>query len=170
MPELTDDPSTLGPRPTGPSRRTALRVVAVTGAGAALLAACGGGGDSEAGTSGDDTSTPAGSGTDATDGDTPTQGSGGGLVAAADVPVGGGVILEARKVVVTQPTEGQFRAFSAVCTHQSCTVASVRRGVISCPCHGSAFNVADGSVKNGPATRPLKEIAVAVDGDQVVEA
>jgi Rieske Fe-S protein len=169
MPELTDDPSTPRATPTGLSRRTALRVVAVTGAGAAVLVACGGGGDTGAGATSDASDSSAGG--SGTSGAEPTgQGSGGALVATADVPVGGGVILEAEKVVVTQPTEGTFRAFSAVCTHQACTVASVRDGLISCPCHGSTYDVTDGSVQNGPATRPLKEIAVTVEGDQVVES
>lgn len=92
------------------------------------------------------------------------------LVATSEVPVNGGVVLEAEKIVVTQPTEGTFKAYTAVCTHNSCTVASVEDGIISCPCHGSQFRAADGSVANGPATRPLKEIPVTVEGSDVVRA
>jgi len=44
----------------------------------------------------------------------------------------------------------------------------VKKNVISCPCHGSAFSAEDGSVENGPASRPLREIPVTVEGDQVV--
>ena len=80
------------------------------------------------------------------------------------------MILEGKRIVVTQPTEGDFKAFTAVCTHQSCLVSSVKDGTISCPCHGSAYSAADGSVKNGPATRALREIAVTVEGGEVVEA
>lgn len=152
---------------SGPSRRTLLRVVAASG-GAVVLAACGG--DDE--TSG--TGNPGNQSNESPTGaDSPTENggsAGGGLVATADVPVGSGVILEQEKVVVTQLTEGQFQAFTAVCTHQSCTVASINKERISCPCHGSAYSVQDGSVLNGPATRPLKEIPVAVEGDQVVRA
>ena len=50
-----------------------------------------------------------------------------GAIAAAEIPVGGGKVFEALKVVVTQPTAGDFKAFSAVCTHQACTVGR-RRG------------------------------------------
>ncbi len=150
----------------GPSRRTVLRAVSVSGAAAALLAACGGGGTATSGTG--DASTPA-DGTGPGDGESSGAAAGGPLVATADVPVGGGIILEVEKVVVTQPTEGTFKAFTAICTHQSCTVASVKADRISCACHGSAFSAADGSVLNGPATRPLKEIAVSVEGDQVVQ-
>jgi Rieske Fe-S protein len=82
--------------------------------------------------------------------------------------VGGGVI--GGGVVVTQPTEGEFRGFSSTCTHQGCTVASVADGVISCPCHGSRFSAEDGSVDNGPATAPLPEVAVSVEGENVVRA
>jgi Rieske Fe-S protein len=69
--------------------------------------------------------------------------------------------------VVTQPTEGEFKAFSAVCTHQGCPVQSISDGTINCQCHGSAFAIEDGSVVNGPATRPLESKAVSVEGDSV---
>ena len=91
----------------------------------------------------------------------------GALVSTADVPVGGGVILAARSVVVTQPTAGTFKAFDTTCTHQGCTVNEVAGGTINCPCHGSKFNVADGSVAAGPAPSPLPEKAVKVDGNAV---
>lgn len=152
----------------GPSRRTVLRAVSVSGAAAALLAACGGGGD--AATSGAGDATTPSDGASPSGGESSGGSGGGALVATADVPVGGGVILEAEKVVVTQPTEGTFKAFSAVCTHQSCIVASVKADRINCACHGSAFSATDGSVLGGPATRPLKEIAVAVQGDQIVQS
>lgn len=161
---MTPDLRTVRP---GPSRRTLLRVAAASG-GAVVLAACGGddetSGTGNPGNPGSETSTGAGSPAES------GGSAGGGLVATADVPVGSGVILEQEKVVVTQLTEGQFQAFTAVCTHQSCTVASINKERISCPCHGSAYSVQDGSVLNGPATRPLKEIPVAVEGDRVVRA
>lgn len=141
------------------SRRGVLRAAGLTGAAAALLAACGGGEAAGDGTP----STPATGSPGANSG-------GGALVATADVPLGGGVILAAEKVVVTQPSEGTFKAFTAICTHQGCTVASVKEDKISCACHGSGFSAKDGSVVNGPATRPLKEIAVTVEGDQVVQS
>jgi Rieske Fe-S protein len=147
-----------------PSRRRVLAIVAVTGAGGALLAACGGGGD-------DTTTTPGGSGSDsASPTDAASSPAGGALVDTAKVPVGGGVILEQQKIVVTQPSAGTFKAFSAICTHQACTVGSVKDGVISCPCHGSAYSAADGSVENGPATRALAPVAVTVEGGKVVQS
>ena len=87
------------------------------------------------------------------------------LVAVADVPAGGGTVVKDAKVVVTKDQRGQVRAFSAICTHQGCTVASVSGGTINCPCHGSNYNASDGSVKNGPATQPLPAKNVTVSGD-----
>ncbi len=88
-----------------------------------------------------------------------------GALKAADVPVGGGVIVAASKVVVTQPSAGTFKAFSAVCTHQGCTVTGVADGQIQCNCHQSMFSVADGSVLSGPATSPLPAKTVTANSD-----
>jgi Rieske Fe-S protein len=92
------------------------------------------------------------------------------LAAVADVPVGGGVVLAAQGLVVTQPKAGTFKAFSAICTHQGCTVNEVKGGTINCPCHGSKFAVADGSPTAGPAKKPLPETPVTVQGSSVVRA
>ena len=63
--------------------------------------------------------------------------------------------------------EGEFRCFTAVCTHQGCIVSSVSDGNINCECHGSAFSIADGSVVTGPATQPLGEEQITVEGDAI---
>jgi nitrite reductase/ring-hydroxylating ferredoxin subunit len=89
------------------------------------------------------------------------------LAKAADIPVGGGKIFAAQKVVVTQPSAGEFKAFSAVCTHAGCTVATVSGGTINCECHGSKYKIADGSVAGGPAPKPLPARAITVDGDSL---
>ncbi len=89
------------------------------------------------------------------------------LASTADIPVGGGEVFADQKVVVTQPQPGTFKAFSAVCTHQGCTVSKVASGTIDCPCHGSKFAIADGSVVNGPASSPLDERQVTVSGDTI---
>lgn len=96
-------------------------------------------------------------------------GTGGGAVtlSTADVPVGGGKILASDRVVVTQPTTGTFKAFSAACTHQGCVVARVENAQILCTCHGSVFSAADGSVVTGPATRALTGKTVNVSGDTI---
>ena len=98
-------------------------------------------------------------------------GSGGSAVLAktSDVPVGGGKILAGPKIVITQPQAGSFKAFTAVCTHLGCTVGTVSGGTINCPCHGSKFSVANGSVVNGPATSPLAPISIKVQGTSIVQ-
>lgn len=86
------------------------------------------------------------------------------------MPVGGGTIIDADKVVVTQPAEGDFKAFSSICTHQGCPVSSVSDGTINCTCHGSRFSIEDGSVVQGPATRALDGVDITVDGDSITLA
>lgn len=89
-------------------------------------------------------------------------------IPVAHVPVGGGYIDFDHRVVVTQPEAGQFRAFDANCTHAHCLVTFIDRGVIMCPCHGSEFRIADGSVANGPATESLRTRTATVSGDVIV--
>jgi Rieske Fe-S protein len=91
------------------------------------------------------------------------------LGAASAIPVGGGKIYTAAKVVVTQPTRGQYKAFSAVCTHVGCIMSEVADGTIDCPCHGSEFKITTGAVVTGPAPAPLpkKQIKI-VDGKVVL--
>jgi Rieske Fe-S protein len=91
-------------------------------------------------------------------------------VKTADVPVGGGVINSDQLFVVTQPSAGQFKAFSATCTHQGCTVTRVQGGLIRCPCHQSQFDIATGSPTGGPATKPLPGKTATVSGDSVYVA
>lgn len=89
------------------------------------------------------------------------------LAKTADIPVGAGTVFADQKVVVTQPTEGFFQAFSAVCTHSGCLVNEVSDGTINCPCHGSKYAIEDGSVTAGPAPRPLEEKTITIEGDSL---
>jgi len=92
-------------------------------------------------------------------------GSGQGLSAtAADIPVGSGKIFPDAQTVITQPKEGEFKAFSSICTHQACPVATVT-DTINCDCHGSKYSITDGSVVNPPAPKPLPAKTIEVDGD-----
>jgi Rieske Fe-S protein len=77
------------------------------------------------------------------------------------------MVFTSAKVVVTQPTAGQFKGFSAICTHMHCTVDKVANGTIDCPCHGSKYSVKDGSVVNGPAPQPLAAQPIAVSGEKI---
>jgi Rieske Fe-S protein len=153
-----------------PTRRTLLRGAAVAGVAAisgVSLAGCGG---DEATTAGGGTATtPAAPAETSVPATAPAGGggAGAGLAKTSEIPVGGGKIFQTEKVVVTQPAAGEFKAFSAVCTHQACTVASVSGGTINCACHGSKFSIADGSVKNGPAQRPLPAKTATVNGQDI---
>jgi Rieske Fe-S protein len=89
------------------------------------------------------------------------------LASTGDIPVGGGKIFSAEKVVVTQPSAGTFKAYDTTCTHAGCAVTKISGGTINCPCHGAKFNVQDGSVAGGPAPSPLQEVAIKVDGDNI---
>jgi Rieske Fe-S protein len=92
------------------------------------------------------------------------------LATTSQIPVGGGDILTAQKIVITQPQSGTFKAFSAVCTHEGCIVGTVSGGTINCPCHGSKFNIANGAVVNGPAARPLPPVSIEVQGTSIVQS
>jgi Rieske Fe-S protein len=89
------------------------------------------------------------------------------LAHTSDIPVGGGKVLREDKIVVTQPTKGRYRAFSAVCTHSGCIVGNVTGGTINCLCHGSQFNIADGSVVAPPARAPLAPERITVSGADI---
>ncbi len=92
------------------------------------------------------------------------------LVDAADVPVGGGVVVADAGVVVTQPTAGEFEAFAATCTHQGAALARVAQDGIECDLHGSRFAITDGSPTKGPATSALTRVAITVDGARILVA
>jgi Rieske Fe-S protein len=128
------------------TRRAVFGGVVGLGVGVPLIAACGSGGG-EAGGSSTTASGPIGK--------------------TSEVPVGSGKIFAADKVVVTQPTQGDFKAFSAICTHQGCVVAEIKGNDIDCTCHGSKFSITDGSVVTGPATKPLESLKVTVSGSEI---
>ncbi|HEY8984713.1 MAG TPA: Rieske (2Fe-2S) protein [Streptomyces sp.] len=153
---------------SGPARRTVVTAAGAAGLAVALTAC---------GSSDDDKSAPAGSNNSGSSPATTTGGTTGGgaaggkaLAATADIPEGGGKVFASEKVVVTQPTAGTYKAFSAVCTHQGCAVKSIANGVINCPCHNSNFSIEDGSVKSGPAKQPLPAVNITVSGDNITLA
>ncbi|MEV7913577.1 Rieske (2Fe-2S) protein [Streptomyces griseus] len=140
------------------------RTVLAAGAAGAAALATGCGSSDEGG--GDTSGTPTAS-DGASEGASPGGSDGVELAGTGDVPVGGGTIFKERKVVVTQPEEGEFKAFSAVCTHASCLVSTVSDGTINCPCHGSRFSITDAAVEAGPATRPLPAERISVSGGTI---
>ena len=70
-------------------------------------------------------------------------------------------------VIVSQPSAGEYKAFSTVCTHQGCQVQVQDSNRIVCPCHGSEYAVADGSVVHGPAEEALTSYPVQVKGGKI---
>ena len=165
-----EEPGRPGP---GSPRRLVLLGAGAVGA-TAVLAACGTSPSSTNSTGTDFSNNPAPAGSGAANANPGDSGKSGGstggsaLATTADVPQGGGIITD--KYVITQPTAGTFKAFSKVCTHAGCDVSKVDGGVISCPCHGSKFSIETGEPTTGPATKPLTETKVKVDGDNIVKA
>ena len=162
-------------------RRSVLRcaaMVALAGASAPILAARGGSDDASGG--GGASSAPATTGTSSAPTSSGPSSSapsssapaGGGTVLGptSDVPVGGGMVFKDAKVVVTQPTAGQYKGFSAICTHQGNPIGSVADGQIICPFHQSHFSITDGSPVSGPAQSPLPPVNVAVEGGNIVQS
>jgi|HigsolmetaAR206D_1030411.scaffolds.fasta_scaffold03488_2 Rieske Fe-S protein len=161
---MSDEQTVTGPG--GQTRRALLAGAGAVGA-SVVLAACGTGDDDAL--DGGGGREPAGSPNGAGSAGAPAGGSTA-LARTSEIPVGGGKIIAEQEVVVTQPTAGEFKAFSSICTHQGCPVTSVEDGAIVCTCHLSRFSIADGSVKAGPAPRPLPAKSITVTGDDIVLA
>ena len=81
------------------------------------------------------------------------------------VPDGGALIFAQNKIAVIRRNEDIY-ALDLTCTHLGCTVNATSRGFV-CPCHGSTFT-ASGDVVKGPASRPLKRLAVKEQGGDVL--
>lgn len=133
----------------------------------AVLAACGDSGGSSASSGGTTAGTDPTTGSAATTGAAGGGAAAGGLAKTTDIPTGGGKIFAAKDTVITQPTAGTFKAFTATCTHQQCPVSNVSGGTINCTCHGSKYHITDGTVANGPATKGLTPKTVTVTGTDI---
>lgn len=156
------------------SRGKFIRLGAALGvgaAGASVLAACGGGDDSGGGSNGGGSTAPS---TEASGGESTEEAASGGrpIASASEVEAGTAARFEdaGNPAVLVHLENGDFVAYSAVCTHQRCTV-DYRGGQLACPCHGSIFDPANGAeVVSGPAQRPLPEIPVEVRDGEVYKA
>jgi 3-phenylpropionate/trans-cinnamate dioxygenase ferredoxin component len=62
--------------------------------------------------------------------------------------------------------DGAFSAFGDTCTHQGCSLAegSLSGTTVTCPCHGSEFDVTTGEVLRGPAREPVRSYPVRLEG------
>jgi cytochrome b6-f complex iron-sulfur subunit len=133
----------------------------------ALVAACGS--DDSGNTGGD--SGGSGGGSASTSTSTSAGGGGGGAgisTPLADIPDGGGLLVDTEdggKALLVRNGD-EVKAFNAACTHQGTIVRAPENGISVCPSHGSEFDT-DGAVVKGPATKPLAELQVTVEGDQV---
>ena len=158
------------------SRRRFIRLGTALGVGAAsasVLAACGGG--SGSGSSGGDSGNggSGGGGSNGGGGSKKAEAQGGKAIAqTSEVAPGSAVKFEesGNPAVLVHLDSGDFVAYSAVCTHQGCTVA-YQNGQLACPCHGSVFDPSNGAeVVAGPAPRPLPEVPVEIRGGEVFRA
>lgn len=86
------------------------------------------------------------------------------LISASKVPLNGGVRVStnAGALIVVQPSPGEYRAFSAVCTHAGCEVSEFTKEALICVCHNSEFSPGTGKVLSGPARSALKEFNVTL--------
>jgi Rieske Fe-S protein len=140
-----------------PGRRCALG--AMTAAGVAVLSGCAVYGDQQSSRQADPTPQPASTPSEVEGSAAPP------LARLDDVPVGGGLVLAAARLVLTRPIAETVKAFSAVCTHAGCVVSDVADGTVNCACHGSRFAIEDGAPTAGPARTPLAPVGVIlVDG------
>jgi nitrite reductase/ring-hydroxylating ferredoxin subunit len=154
-------------------RRRLLGCTALLGLTGPLLVACGS--DEPSGTGSDAGSGASDGASTSPDASSPA-GGGDGLVAADEVPVGGGVVVTGQQLIVTQPVKGDFKAYTTICTHQGGDVTAVSNGRMTCSLHGSQFAIEDGANVVGPngseagSVAPLPEVPVRVEGGQVVKA
>ena len=167
------------------SRDTFIRLAAALGVGAASasLAACGASpGASSGGGSGGGNAGGADGGGEASGGGSEDQAQ---SQAQSQAPSGGAAIANESEVapgsavkfkdggedaVLVHLEDGDFVAYSAVCTHAGCAVA-YQNAQLACPCHGSLFDPANGGeVIAGPASTPLTEIPVEVQNGEVLRA
>jgi len=64
---------------------------------------------------------------------------------------------------------GSLYAFGNTCTHEGCSLAQGQLDgtTVTCPCHGSRFDVTSGVVLRGPAREPVPSYAARVEGEDI---
>ena len=77
--------------------------------------------------------------------------------------------LEGHKIAVAN-VSGTFYAFGDTCTHRQCPLSKgeLEGTTVTCPCHGSQFNVTTGAVLRGPAQDPVESYPIRIEGDALV--
>jgi 3-phenylpropionate/trans-cinnamate dioxygenase ferredoxin component len=71
--------------------------------------------------------------------------------------------------VAVANVDGTLYAFGDACTHAQCSLAEgeLEGTTVTCPCHGSQFDVTSGAVQHPPATEPVPSFPVRTDGDEI---
>jgi nitrite reductase/ring-hydroxylating ferredoxin subunit len=71
--------------------------------------------------------------------------------------------------VAVANVDGALHAFGDTCTHMQCSLADgdLEGTTVTCPCHGSEFDVTNGDVLNGPATEPVGSFEVSAEGGEL---
>ncbi len=142
----------------------------------AVLAACGGADGTGSGAAG----AGSGPGADAGSGGAPADasggtgaGSGGGgkvLAKTGDIPEGGGKVFADQGVVVTQPASGEFKAFSAMCTHQGCAVKRYQRRGDQPPLPRQQVRRRGRERQGRSRHDPLAPASITVEGESIMLA
>jgi Rieske Fe-S protein len=149
------------------TRRGMLAGVGLVGLASAITACGASASSSGTPAAGNAATTPGGPASSAASGGGSSAPAGNALASTSQIPVGSGMVFSGPQVVVTQPSAGEFKAFSAVCTHMGCIVNQVSNGTIDCPCHGSQYSITTGDVVAGPAPKPLPAKQIKVSGTSI---
>jgi len=96
------------------------------------------------------------------------------IIKASKFPVGSSrkfVAANGAPAFLFRTKSGVF-AYSAICTHQGCTVDYLKAGKkLVCPCHGGSFDpFKSGKPVGGPPERPLDKILVSIKSDWIVQS
>jgi cytochrome b6-f complex iron-sulfur subunit len=69
-------------------------------------------------------------------------------------------MVNGKRTIALEPKDEELLAFSAICTHEGCTVTYLAgKEIIWCPCHDGRYDL-HGRVISGPPPRPLPEYAI----------
>ena len=93
------------------------------------------------------------------------------IAGSADVGAGHMRVFDvAGTKVCVANANGHLYAIDDTCTHLGCSLGkgTLKGTTVTCPCHGSQFDVTSGAVIRGPATRPVRSRMVQVEGEDLL--
>ena len=90
-----------------------------------------------------------------------------------EIPLGGVKLFQyptpGEQCIMVRTANDTYVAYSQKCTHLSCAVLYSRENDrLECPCHQGYFSIRDGSVLQGPPTRPLPRVVLERSGDDLI--